>query len=1015
MISIIDTSPWTTQDQTGGGAIHEIVVKGQKCLYVFGNTSAGGSDVGAPDRGTFRVYKSVDYGFTWEVVASLPLGSRTVMFNPATALEMRFGNPLIHILGYVAHPTEPDRHNLVKIAFNPLDNSLSTPLVLVTGTKLAAAYGFVITASGQRIISTAALDPLGPAAIPQNYSMFIMELDRNDNVVSVQPPVEVEEGAAWPTPYNSVLRGGLSLSTTTLVDADGQVELYTVSHSKSIDPSRPPETRITLQIRRRTGEWSDPSEIWKFDSRYIDDKLTVTTQNQRRFLTLSYYQQSSKTGISQSCVMLFGFQDPNGYHWRGLNLDATPTVSWSEPMIQTDTEDNVYLVVLRHIRPSIAKPYPRRGVLTVMSVNDSTMILTPTVGAFANLQFRWLRGKMTPNDPDVKWAVVGEQADNLSGTTGGAALFVSKKNLAPHAILKPGIATARRGIPLEFDASDSFDPDQNTLAYVWTHTSNLPGVTLTPGASGRTASLLVPKTIGPAPTTFEVVVQVKEVGSDDLFSDVATATVHVDANVAPTITFTSNPISAARNTDVIVGATLADADADSMKFQWKQVAGTPVVMEGANTLTPTLKLYRLLTSGETLKFRLTASDDINFPVEALLSVTVPAIPLSLVDKRMLGRSFFVNDVRRLTVSERHTPGQWNAVDTSAIATDYFRFKFSTMIDGEERYIYVSPTSVVCFAQWDSPLWFFRRRITLPGTTILDAKHVETDVTFVLTSAGTILVYKSPGPVGNSDWPDAVIPTSLPPGSFNRIEASVVSNNRRVLVVSGSAGVQLIQVHDVTFETVGTLMLSVDTELLYGANPVVFVRFADLESLRSGRILVGTQDAYDPANPTATRHNYETLVDLPQRRITGSWDTTTLKSSKVWTGELLYDSGTGYMGRPNAPVITTIDVGGADGVDATLHWNQDRLDLIDSYEVQASEGGAAFHTVAMLGSGSILSYPLKNVSSTDTYRVRLRSINKDGASPWSKEVTHIATAEGWVEAGWVSPTWVEHKTTERWVL
>jgi hypothetical protein len=84
--------------------------------------------------------------------------------------------------------------------------------------------------------------------------------------------------------------------------------------------------------------------------------------------------------------------------------------------------------------------------------------------------------------------------------------------------------------------------------------------------------------------------------------------------------------------------------------------------------------------------------------------------------------------------------------------------------------------------------------------------------------------------------------------------------------------------------------------------------------------------------------YETLIDLTNDTIIGTWDKSKLKNQFVHTGEIMFDPDSTYSGGPTPPLLqvpTTVIVQGVTNI--ALSWQQLRPDLITSYIVQYALG------------------------------------------------------------------------------
>ncbi len=260
-------------------------------------------------------------------------------------------------------------------------------------------------------------------------------------------------------------------------------------------------------------------------------------------------------------------------------------------------------------------------------------------------------------------------------------------------------------------------------------------------------------------------------------------------------------------------------------------------------------------------------------------------------------------------------------------------------------------------------------------------------TEILDANGNIQLVAIPGTSGSSAPPwnatlggvtddTALVWKNIgPPVVFNSLFSTPTFDNVRVLALSGPDGCFLMQMDSQLFRVEGFFEISKESGLVYGSDNVQWVREASVESLRSGKVLLGTLDGEG--------HTYETLIDLTHRLVIGTWDASKLKNQYVTTGEILFEQESSYVGLPVPPVMQTPVVNPDNSV--TLAWAAERPDLVGSYQLQYAGANGVFTPLTFIGSGIVESYTTLPLSAGETYGFRVRSGSADGQSVFSNTV------------------------------
>jgi hypothetical protein len=723
--------------------------------------------------------------------------------------------------------------------------------------------------------------------------------------------------------------------------------------------------------------WSDPRIIGTYRCRRTDDKLTVVIAGKTRYLVQSFMRDDRDLHLVPS--IMYGFMPYQGT-WAFSELRGDANWGYTEPTLSV-AFNQAYVGYLKHQR--LTGRYSNLGKLCVAAISMADLSLIPQTGAFSDLKFSSLRGSKDLTGASSKWMFVGETGVEGQSEVGGLPTFVSYYLVAPIPSIQPRTGKIIRGVPFRLDGYQTYDPDRIPLNYSWAHTDPSPLVTISP-ATGVETYVLVPKAVGPNARSFSVILTVND-GMHGPITDAVAYT--VDAMPLPSITFDSavgGIINVVRNTVVTVKATVSTNANQDVRLKWTQVSGTPMELEGTDTDTLVMYLYRPHVSGENIVLRLAVYDDINTAaldgttpcaVSETLTLVVPAIDATLLEPKSVKRSFFNIENNRASISQRHCSGVWDQPQLETlVGSDFFRVKMTGGLQ-QERVVYISERSVIATAQSSlaSGVHFYCRRFTLLGTTIADADHAENDVTWVLTSGGTTLFYSSPGPDYQSDWPDHFLDFSKSYGTYHKLFVTNLFDGHRVLCYSGESGVLLAQIYEPDMTVEAIFAISTHNNILYGADHVTFVRLADVESTQTGKVLVGTVDS--------DGKYYETLVDLPRRRIISTWDSSSTHSRTILTGEILATAGAVYEGRLKAPTAIVVEQEpGTANVNVT--WKQERADLVDEYEVWGQVNASTEAMLARAVGGAATHATILGVHG-NTYTVRVRAKNTDGYGPFSQ--------------------------------
>jgi len=734
------------------------------------------------------------------------------------------------------------------------------------------------------------------------------------------------------------------------------LEVYGAKFHKYKNPTALSSTVRTVYLN----DLSDPSNIVTWELAMVNGVLDKI--------------QASSVAAQAEVVFMDAFQNNKPYR---IFIDSnkmkiepsTLTLPSNVPTFINLTDGTSGSMILAVIEANLSN-FTQGGPVRLFDVNPLGWSLTPRTDFPYPAIATWLRGSKSTLPLLMPWGFLAESSPI------GVARFYTGYNAPPTAVVNPSSVIATRGVTYQFDASLSSDINLDHMVFDWQITDLTGLATLV--KNGSTATVSLPASSGPVAHTITVTVLVSDVDAQgvQIHSSPSTASAFMSYPFVPApVIGALNPISATRNSTVLIAPVVTLGAMDFATYSWAQTGGTPVTLPSGST-GPSLRIQTngALVSGESLSFTLTVNDGVNAAVTQSFTVVVAARAAS-------GETM---ELTRFTwaggIAQRNSAHAWGAGVAAGKVTQFSSAKravtvfapdpTATMTTVGFSYIMIGATSVL--VQRGGHAY----HVYLPDVndTILDAVHAYADHTIVLTASAKVMRFVPSatftdldGPVGSVDLSE--ISTS----GFTSIQATPPFGGARVLSLSGPGGVLLLHVDD-DFNVLGDLLLSTGPNgHLYGASKVMWVRVAGIEDLHSGTILVGTSDTLG--------NTFETEIVLSTRTVIGAWSKSQLKSQTATTGEILFGKDDTYSGIPMPPVLAA-PVAQSSGY--LLAWTSSRPDLVTQYVISMAIGGGPFLTYRTIGSGAILSTVVQ-LTAGATYRFRVTANSMDGSSVPSNTV------------------------------
>ena len=626
MITQLGTLPWTSEVLTGNG---EFLETSPGTFYVVSNSLSNG---------TFGVFKSTDYGntFTETVTYTFPTAG-DVAFDPAIS----FDGTHIRIIGAATNAANSTLIDMVVFTLIPgSPDTLSSPSVVITGTRIHSGYDIISRSDGTSVIVTAVTNPTNPT-LTNDYTLVGIGLASDSTVSSITPLLAPAwaiytiytvgtrvsyggagylcikantSGSSFTTDMTAgdwaveTIRTGETYGAVSLVLAsDGfTVEAYYTAHLKVVTFGF-----VIQQIRMRTlssGTWAGETIVYYYASSLVGTKLTVLPlgdPSYDRAMSHLYYTQ---TGNQLSSTLLVGTRVSGTWHF--VTYTGSTTLTYMEPTLTYDSGDNIHLNYLW------GNVNTGKGGLLVSNLLDPTSLqYTFQNGHYDQLLLTWLRGTKSVVDTTSSWAVIGEQLPQTPTTPPSyTPLFVSFYNSSPvvslvidsgTSTISPPIGTVKRGATTILDATGTYDPDYDSMRFAWSSDDTTGLVQLVPVAGNPALlNVTIPNGVGPSEFTLNVTVSVVDLALDGitpLHSPVtATATLTVAATAPPIITwnpslFTYNSLTSQwdiplpRNSTVALVPTVVGSYGATASFATNVMTLQTVPTQGAVAIGQTLQ------------------------------------------------------------------------------------------------------------------------------------------------------------------------------------------------------------------------------------------------------------------------------------------------------------------------------------------------------------------------------------------------------------------------------------------
>jgi len=300
--------PWTRADLTGNSSF---VQTDTGDIFVVSNSQTDNR---------FYVFKSTDYGATF----SNPGGATGVFTSPNPQFDpvVFHTNNKIYILGLQPSSSDSTRVDLVGFIFDTTDNTLSSPVPLVTGSKTRSAFDMLQLETGELLIIAAVTDSTTPAIVGNG----VVELKVAADFTPSAPVIILQSPAHSGNMYGAV-------SLVNLPDqGEDRIALFYTSHDKVISNVKSSQYILRKHRDRTTGVWGDEEIIYRYTGDLIDDKLTAITDGEWVVFSHLYYTKIGKTLRSTMVLGIEGLRGGElGWIFRELNDEniAEPTLSCS--------------------------------------------------------------------------------------------------------------------------------------------------------------------------------------------------------------------------------------------------------------------------------------------------------------------------------------------------------------------------------------------------------------------------------------------------------------------------------------------------------------------------------------------------------------------------------------------------------------------------------------------------------------------------------------------------------------